>query len=428
MKKIVCLLLALILFSMTACQKVRYEYYSDDTQYEQEQDQNQNDDETGKEDMKDTDKTGGKTTVQDGKTEKTQKTTKTRKTRAESTTTGKTEQQTAATTEDSAKYETHTDTIKSLIQSGKLLAQGRAAMVGDEFQMDHVSAGFEIKGKLGGEIAITVTNGRDSTILNVVVDGADPIWVTVKAGESKTVLIPKLPKGKHTIKVISGTSARYGGLSVTSIKYDGELEKISRASNKLTMEVIGDSISCASGLDLAGKGPAWNGSITKAEEIDGSNAYYGYGAVAARALNADLSVSARCGYTMSQMKSYYKKLNLRSGSPNWDFAKNQVDIVVINLGTNGGGSKADVKNMILDVRGNYPNASIIWVSGMMSTATVNESKLAVQELNDAGDSKVFALSLRQYDVTGGYDGGHPTRDEHKTSGEALAKFIKDNVL
>jgi lysophospholipase L1-like esterase len=444
MKKILCLVLALfLLFTCAACQTVQYEYYSD-AEWEEQQGEEENMDNTEKttvekietekttktrktkgngenEEQMENTTTGNNNTVKTDKTQKTEKTNKTDKTK-------ESVKVTTGPTEDPAVYPSHTDTVKSLISGGKWLAQGRAALVGDNFQMDFSNAGFEIKGKLGGEISITTSNERDATVLNVIVDDGAPMLVTVKKGDTKTVLIPNLLKGNHTIKVISGTSARYGGLSVKSISYDGELAKISRVSNKLTMEVIGDSISCASGLDLAGKGPAWNGSISKAEEIYGSNAYYSYAAVAAQRLNADLSVAARCGYTLNQMKSYYKKLNLRSDAANWNFANNQVDIVVINLGTNGGGSTVDVKNMIQDVRGNYPNASIVWVSGMMSTATVNESKLAVQELKDAGDSKVFALNLQQYDVSGGYDGGHPTRAEHQTSGEALATFIKNNVL
>ncbi len=338
-----------------------------------------------------------------------------------------------STTEDPANYVSHTDTVKDLIAAGKWLAQGRAALVADEFQMDYSNAGFEIKGKLGGKIAITATNDRDTTVLNVIVDGGAPIEVTVAKGTAETVLIPYLSKGRHTIKVISGTSARYGGFSITSISYDGELDTISRASDKLTIEVIGDSISCGSGLDIPGSGPAWNNSITYAQEILGSNAYYSYAAVAARALNADLSVAARCSYTLAQMKSYYKNLNLRTGAAAWDFENNQVDIVVINLGTNGGGTVADVKNMILDVRSNYSDAAIIWVSGMMKStegdiAITPAAEAAVQELKGAGDAKLYTLNLRQYDTVGGYDGGHPTRAEHQVSGAVLAQFIQDNVI
>lgn len=370
-----------------------------------------------------------------GRTKKTRKTTTARTKKTTAGTNGgsnrtTTKRTTAKRTEDPATYYTYTKSVSELVNGGKWLAHGRAALVGEEFQMDWVNTGFEVTGKLGGTLSIETVSTRSDSLLNVIIDDEEPIIVHVPNGTATVTLVTGLMKGPHTVKVISGTSVRFGTLSVKKFTYDGELSAVSRPASRMRIEVIGDSISCGWGMD-GSSGAAYS----EQEQVEISNSYYSYAAIAARYLNADLQVVAQCAQTIPGMHAYFPKLNKRTAT--WDFKKNQQDVVIINLGTNdewqGSGlgkeqynaanSLANMKALLKDVRKAYPDAYVIWVYGMMRKTYESEYKEAVSSMNDA---KMFTLDMTAYKSSGGYDGNHPKRDSHEEVGAVLADFIELN--
>lgn len=321
------------------------------------------------------------------------------------------------------------DTFSALSTAGKVLACGRAGQVGSEFQMDWVNSGFEISGDLTDNLRVKMTSNRVDSLLNVQVDGGAVTTVHVPQGTSTVTLASGLTGGEHTVRVISGTSLRFGTLSATELQYNGTLDKVERDATKLRIEVLGDSISCGWGLDLP-KGSTY----TQVEMVAGSNSYYSYASVLERELGAELSVVAQCSQTISEINGYWKKLNRRSGAAAWDFDAHQQDVVVLNLGTNDewrdnykDAAKAltDAKALIADVRAAYPNAYIIWAYNMMEAKADFEASYlaAVKDANDNGDDKVFAL---KFDSDKTYYEGHPARASHEKNGKELAAFIKAN--
>ena len=317
----------------------------------------------------------------------------------------------------------------ALTAAGQVLATGRAGQVGSEFQMDWVNSGFEISGDLVDSLRVKMTSNRVDSLLNVQVDGGEATIVHVPQGTSTVTLAGGLTGGEHTVRVIGGTSLRFGTLSATELQYNGTLNEVKRDGTQLRLEVLGDSISCGWGLDMP-KGQTY----TTTEQVAGSNSYYSYAGVAARELGADLSVVAQCSQTISEVNGYWKKLNKRSGAAAWDFASHQQDVVVVNLGTNDewrsgyqDAAKAltDAKALLADVRAAYPEAYIIWAYNMMEAkAEFAASYLAaVQSMNDGGDNKVFAL---RFDSDKTYYEGHPSRASHEKNGKELAAFIRAN--
>lgn len=432
---IVCILAACFLLALTACGNMgEDEWISEEVVVGTSivgghtDDTNTNDPETDEtKSTEDGRTTADKTEV--GQTDKTDKqvTTVSRKTRGKRTTSAKkTQKTTAKTTEDPAVYPKVTASVSELVNSKKMLPHGRAAVVGGEFQMDWVNTGFELCGKLGGTLSIQTTGNREDTILNVVVDNNPPVEVHVPAGDQTITLLEGLFKGQHTIKVINGTSLRLGNMGVKSISYEGELQQVSRT--RLQIEALGDSITCGWGLDgINGKGYDYYNSNKKLAAI--SNSYYSYAAVAARKLNADLSVVAQCAQTIPGVHSFFPNLNKRSGAPAWDFKNNQVDVVVINLGTNDefqGISAADTlanaKALLKDVRKAYPKAHIVWVFGMIRKSYAAQYKQAITEMND---SKASYLDLSLYKDGDGFE-AHPDREANELAGFALAEYIKRN--
>lgn len=317
----------------------------------------------------------------------------------------------------------------ALTAANQVLATGRAGQVGSEFQMDWVNSGFEISGDLADNLRVKMTSSRVDSLLNVQVDDGAVQIIHVPQGTSTVTLASGLAGGAHTVRVIGGTSLRFGTLSATELQYNGTLYETKRDGTQLRIEVLGDSISCGWGLDMP-KGQTY----TTTEQVAGSNSYYSYAGVAARELGADLSVVAQCSQTISEINSYWKKLNKRSGAAAWDFASHQQDVVVINLGTNDewrsgyqDAAKAltDAKAILSDVRAAYPDAYIIWAYNMMAAKDDFAASYlaAVQSMNDSGDSKVFAL---KFDSDKTYYEGHPARASHEKNGKELAAFIKAN--
>lgn len=437
MKRLLCVLLSVVLMcTFAGCMNSEEIPVSDeDTVYTDRQTgktetetQDEQDDNTVTEETEDGDTNSTK------KTKKTRKTTTTRATKTTMTQPLRTTvpKTTVKTTEDPAVYPTYTKTVSALVSAGQWLAHGRAALVGEDFQMDWVNTGFEVTGKLGGTLSIETVSTRVDSLLNVVIDDNDPVVVHVPQGTSNVTLVSGLSKGPHTVKVISGTSLRFGTLTVKKFTYDGELSTIQRPASRMLIEVIGDSISCGWGLDGVS-----GGSYSEKQRVSISNSYYSYAAVASRYLDADLQVVALCAQTIPTVHGFFPKLNRRSGTPAWDFSKNQPDVVVINLGTNdewqGDGlgkteynaanSLANMKALLTDVRQAYPDAYVIWVYGMMRKTYENQYKQAISSMHD---NKMFAVDMTAYKSSGGYDGNHPKRDSHAAVGAVLADFIEEN--
>ena len=322
-----------------------------------------------------------------------------------------------------------TVSFAELIENDQLIVHGRAGLVGEEYQMDWVNTGFEVKGELMGSVRLNTVSTRTDSLLNVVIDGGKPTVVHVPKGSASVALATNLEKGEHTIQVISGTSVRQGNLSATDLQYIGTLDTVKKDDSKLRITVFGDSISCGWGMGILN-----GGSYTAQEQINGSNSYYSYASIAARELDANLDVVALCSQTISEIHKYASLLNRRSGAPAWDWEEQ--DIVIVNLGTNDEWRSGftpetalkDATALLEDVREINPDAYIIYVYSMMTDYTQKYQdylvsyKAAVQSLVDKGDNKVFMLQMTPN--RNGYE-GHPDTEAHAAYADVLVEFIKE---
>jgi hypothetical protein len=405
-----CLLLALLmLLSVTACQKVRYEYYSDDTQYEQEQDQNDDDDETGEEDMKDTDKTtkgtGG------GKEDDTQKTEKTLKTRKPKTTAPPTK----ATTKPSqpVNYVRQSELLETVVQDGRALTLGRTAFKSGGLRLPQALSGVRFAGYLTGEMTVELNVGSNpGTYMTVVLDGnydtAKTTWVA--SGAQTLKLADNLTKGYHTVEVLRSSTPGYAETQINRVAYTGQLEK--PAYRDLQIEFIGDSITGGEGN--------WDDTTSKnTYSVKYCNSYETYAAKTARALNAEINVLATCGWRVDHAVSGFSGF----GNP---------DIVVINLGTNVYGLSddqvtANMHTLLQKVRQAYgADTYIVWAYGMMSVNKLALLKGEITELAKQDKKLLFCDMTSVQDQKGTQS--HPSAAGHTAAATLLTKFLKDNCL
>lgn len=314
--------------------------------------------------------------------------------------------------------------LSDLDAEGRLKTIGHAGFVDNAFHMDHSGAGFEVKGNISGDMTVFVQRTDNDAYLNVSIDGAEPTRIKVPVGSSSVRIVENLEKGSHTVRVTSATSPSFGTWTVTGIGFAGTLDCYPSDDGKLRMLAIGDSITA--GYGVYGK----NGDSTDtANKIEMSDAYASYASIAARELGAELDLVAKEAAPISEVHSIVNALDMRAGSPAWEWAAHKNDVIVINLGTNDEWingktpetALADAKALLDDMRAKNPDAEIIWVYGMMRKDYEASYRAAVQYMNDKGDDKVYLLEMAP-DTTALE--GHPSAAAHKEYGKQLADFIR----
>ncbi|MDE6780838.1 MAG: hypothetical protein K2J40_05190, partial [Ruminococcus sp.] len=176
----------------------------------------------------------------------------------------------------------------------------------------------------------------------VIVDG-EIVLDDIMSEKSKTIELFKGEKSRTAeVKIIHLSEANNGTVGVSEIKTVSEspVPVVPAKKKDLTIEFIGDSITCAYGVEGQS---AYENFTTKTENFMKSYAY-----LTAEKLGADYSAVSYSGHgiisgysndgkinTDSLVPPYYKNYgNLKDYAKPWDFTKKPNDVVVINLGTN----------------------------------------------------------------------------------------------
>lgn len=267
-------------------------------------------------------------------------------------------------------------------------------------------------------------------------------------------VIAGLPAGEHSITFVKRSEANIGYADFLGFEFDGPiLEPSSTRTRKI--EIIGDSISCGVGDDLPlHKGQNPDETYCKEDDwgVPYHDAYLTFGAVAARAVDAEYHVTAVSGigltrdyssnpsYDTRPMPEVYDKLYLeQTDSPDWDTSNYVPDAVVIALGTNDfspGDNSEDMPREQMTVEkfvppyeafldelmGYYPDAEFFLLSSPMLSdswpdpsfmykSSLEESIAQIEaDYADKG-GKVHALNV--LDTPGKGCGTHPSASEHQ---------------
>ncbi|KFA62437.1 hypothetical protein S40285_06092 [Stachybotrys chlorohalonatus IBT 40285] len=230
----------------------------------------------------------------------------------------------------------------------------------------------------GTTASVLIDSFWGAASVNIYIDG-NPEAVVVPSVSAPSIDIPTLPQGYHTVEVRKRSETYFGTFRVTDVVTDGVFGFPVVPERKI--EVIGDSISVGYGLD---------GDLPCTDSATLQNNGLTYGAVAARALDADYSVVAWSGkglirnYAQSPpdpeppMPVVYTRYGALDPNGSFTFPSSWVpDAVVINLGTNDFSylgvrdpvDPADLVNAFVDlirlIHSNYPAAVFFLVSSPM---------------------------------------------------------------
>ena len=305
----------------------------------------------------------------------------------------------------------------------------------------------------GDTVAVTLrTEGTDAIYFQPLVDGVMGARFSVNAGADQTItLAANLSPGNHVVELYRETEGYYG--VSTFLGFASGTPTGAPASSGRVIEVVGDSISAGYGNLGVEPHPGWVADPACHWTAENSSWYSTYAALAGHALGADVSTIARSGYGMYRdlegrsegvLSSVYNNTLGFASDPPWSFAE-QVDAVVINLGTNdwsGGGDpgvayETAYVEFLAELRSHYPEAWFFLTIGSM----LNEPELSevtthlgniVSQVQTNGDQRVSAFDFGSQDL--GSDGSipsgcdwHPSTDEHARMADILQAELEDKL-
>lgn len=311
-----------------------------------------------------------------------------------------------------------------------------------EFTVNGKSAEITIKGDFG------INSSEDyQPRYAVFVDDELLIDTTMSTEEKNIELFSGDTARSAKIKVIHLSEANNGTIGVTNIKVnsDSTAPIIPAAKNDLCIEFIGDSITCAYGVEGTSSSDPFK---TTTENFMKSYAY-----LTAEKLGADYSAVCYSGYGIVSGYTSSGDKNADSLVPDcytligkpaeyayeWDFSQRANDVVVINLGTN------DINYVAADtetrsqefiegyiafletVREKNPEAYIICTMGTMGGPEIYE--LVAQAVTDymsaSGDERIMSYHspTHNYQVDGIGSDWHPSATTQQNSAYLLADKI-----
>lgn len=314
-----------------------------------------------------------------------------------------------------------------------------------------VQSGSAVKFTVLGTSA-SVTLAGDASINNgadyrsryaVLVDGEVVADDVMSEKEKEIDLFSGKEMRTAEITVIHLSEAANGAVGVKNIHTESSSPKpVSPVPEKdLKIEFIGDSITCAYGVEGLSSGESFK---TTTENFMKSYAY-----LTAELIDADYSAVSYSGhgiisgYTSGEKntnqlvpKLYEQVGNLADYSQDWDFDSSENDVVVINLGTNDNsylqndpeGGKEDFVEGYVDflgmIRRRNPNAYIICTMGTMGGNDV-VYPLIEEAVKQFGDEKVscYESVTQNIQMDGVGSDWHPSAVTQQNSAYVLADKI-----
>lgn len=310
------------------------------------------------------------------------------------------------------------------------------------------AAEFSVTGK-SAEIVLKcnhVSSNKDHrTRYAIYADDALLVDDTMNSKEEKITLFSEDSSVTKNIRIILLSEAMYGAVGVDSINVNSCAETPVKPLPKknLSIEFIGDSITCAYGVEGASSSDAFK---TTTENFTKSYAY-----LTAQKLNADYSAVCYSGHgIVSGFSSgdknsdslippvYDINSKVSPFNTDWDFDSQKHDVVVINLGTNDHNYvTADIEtrseefidgyvNFLKTIREKNPDAFIICTMGTMggeeTCELVNEAVKLYAD--DTKDSRVTYYKSALQNVNDGLGSDwHPSEVTQLKSAYVLADKI-----
>ena len=321
------------------------------------------------------------------------------------------------------------------------LAQSASAV---EFTCKGTHASVDIKGD-GAALGAADSRARFA----VYVDGKRVLDEMVDAYDKTYDIFDYDTEKEATVKIIKLSESTNSAFGISGITITGSGDVAPTPEKNLKIEFIGDSITCAYGVDDEDRDHHFS---TETEDATKSYAYK-----TAEALDADYSMVSYSGHgiisgyttkeknTSNLVPPVYEQFTKTYGSSSsyftettpWDFSKFVPDYIVINLGTNDysyTASKKEKKAEFVEgykeflkmVRKDNPDSFIICSLGIMGANLYASIEKAVAEYSEeTGDTNLapFYFSSQDGEKNGIAADWHPTEGSHQDAADALVEYF-----
>jgi lysophospholipase L1-like esterase len=285
--------------------------------------------------------------------------------------------------------------------------------------------------------AARVRLNDSAQFFTVVVDGEVQPRLELSGGEQTYDLATGLAAGEHTVELYRRTEGFFGVTEVSMIEVDGELLSVPDPGRSI--EIVGDSITCGYGNEGPNKSCGFS--------ADTENHYETYGAIAARAVGAELSTVAWSGKgvvanygddRVEPMPELYDR-TLASEAGDYDFPRS-ADVVIINLGTNDFSTDGDpteaefvdaYTEFLMHIRSRHPDALILCtvaplLGGDDGDRATSYIESAIANRTGAGDARVMWIDLRTDAIGWGCD-YHPSVATHRAMADLLVPILRTQL-
>ena len=296
----------------------------------------------------------------------------------------------------------------------------------------------------------SVNNGEEHRPRYAILVNDEPVLTECLSEKEKTVkVLDSDTPTDAVIKVIHLSEANNGPVGVGSITVgsDSALPIIPTSQKPLHIEFVGDSITCAYGVE--GKDQYENFKTTT------ENFMKSYAYLAARDLDADYETTCYSGYGIvsgwsadgsrneSMLLPPVYDLVVEGHDETWDFAAHPRDVVVINLGTNDftytGTDEARMEEFaqaygafLAHVREVNTESLIVCTLGSMlgCDALYPTLEKAVADYAErTGDARVMSYLSEpiDYEREGSGTMGHPNEGSQRRIADALVSVIRQKL-
>ncbi len=293
----------------------------------------------------------------------------------------------------------------------------------------------------GTSVDVVFDCSKDSVWFNAIIDGHElnPVIYECMMGEHTWSVTSGLDDGIHSLLLFRRVEGWYGTWAFKGMNLDtGCMLMPLDALSGRKLEMYGDSITAGGASDKA------VGVSDSSVTLWSNNNYKTYGALLARRLDAQYTCIAKGGLSLTtdwstsgpgtrmRLWDLYDRTNYWEDDHSWQFSSWQPDVVILNIFQNDYGVysshpemlpanpetalKNEYRDFVNVLRDEYADAHIFCVLGPMGVVQDDSGSLytdavqaAVQELNTAGDDKVY---YHQFEYAADA-GGHPSAWHHE---------------
>lgn len=302
--------------------------------------------------------------------------------------------------------------------------------------------------------ASAIEFNTDSSSVMVEVNTSSTIYYTVMVdgeitmqhepiesqGKNYVIVARGLGSGSHNIKFIrDGESRANLQFTAVSIQLDDGATLLAKDRDKKVIEFLGDSLT-------SGFGNLAVNSTYEPSNLKYMSSTKAYPFLIANKLGFDYRIVSMSSIALGKrdeyptfsefysLESYHNDKTKKYASSN----PQDVDIVVVNLGTNDVSAKLyDAKNaqsvseyeqiftdLITNI-GYRKDAKIVFITGIWNPEPITAINGAITKLNSLGYNDVYTLRVKECKAGGG---SHPTAQEHIEIADAIESFFKTNGI